>query len=91
MGRIVPSFIQRFVCAHIDCAYGDGQTLHAFNGTSVLLELFFFIWQMTLPAHEQKLTAEKSNPNSTHQQSGAGIFWHFNVRKQFNFLAIQGD
>ena len=85
---VVTRFIERLVCTHIDCSNGHWQALHAFDGPPILLKLLVFFWQITLPAHEQKLTSKKPHTDSASQHSSIGIFRHFNVGQEFNFLAI---
>ena len=86
----MPCFVQGFIGTHVHRSNGDWQALHAFHGSSVLLKLLFFTWQITLPAHEQKLASKKTDTHSAHSDRGVGVFWHFNVGQQFNFLTVQG-
>ena len=91
MRRIVTRFVQRFVSAHIHGADGHRQTVHAFHGAAVGVKLLLFIGQMALPAHEQKLTAKQAHAHRAHLHGGFGVFGHFDIRQQFNFLPIERD
>jgi hypothetical protein len=87
----VSALIERFVGPHIHRADGHRQTVHAIHGSAVSLLLLFFVWQMALAAHEQKLAAKQAHAHSTRCDGGMCVFGHFNVGQQLDLLPIQGD
>ena len=83
--------VQRFVGTDVDRADGDRQPLHAFDRTAVGLELLFFIGQLALATHEQKLAAEQAHTHRADRQRRGRVFGHFNVGQQLNLLTVQGQ
>ena len=83
--------VQRFVGPHVHRADGHWQAIHAFHRTAVGLVLRLFVRQMALAAHEQKFTAEQPHTNRARRDCSHGVFRHFDVGQQLDFLTIERD
>ena len=90
MGLVPERAVQRLVGAHIHGADGDRQALHAFYGTTIGLVLLVLVGQTALAAHEQKFAAKQTDTHCARLDCARGVFGHFNIGQQLDFLAVQG-
>ena len=88
---VLERLVQRLVGPDVHRANGHGQALHALYGTPVGVVLLFFIGQLAVAAHEQKLAAKQAHTHSARLNGAWRVVRHLNIGQQLNALAIERD